>query len=64
MVDISLVMSPTNTQPSSLSPPSKLSNTMSAEEVAKAFVAHFYQAFDTGVDGLAGLYVSFVGDRG
>jgi hypothetical protein len=37
---------------------------MSAEEVAKAFVAHFYQAFDTGVDGLAGLYVSFVGDRG
>jgi hypothetical protein len=32
---------------------------MSAEEVAKAFVQHYYQAFDTNVDGLAGLYVSF-----
>jgi len=31
---------------------------MSAEEVAKAFVQHFYNAFDTNVDGLAGLYVS------
>jgi hypothetical protein len=31
---------------------------MSAEEVAKAFVQHFYQTFDTNVDGLAGLYVS------
>lgn len=29
---------------------------MSAEEVAKAFVQHFYQTFDNGVDGLAGLY--------
>jgi hypothetical protein len=32
---------------------------MSAEEVAKAFVQHFYTAFDSSVDGLAGLYVSF-----
>mmetsp|Transcript_5855 Transcript_5855/g.15881 ORF Transcript_5855/g.15881 Transcript_5855/m.15881 type:complete len:122 (-) Transcript_5855:786-1151(-) len=29
---------------------------MSAEEVAKAFVQHFYQAFDTNVDSLAGLF--------
>ena len=31
---------------------------MSAEEVAKAFVGHFYQAFDSNAQGLAGLYVS------
>jgi len=31
---------------------------MSAEEVAKAFVQHFYQTFDTNVDALGGLYVS------
>ncbi len=31
---------------------------MSAEEVANAFVNHFYQTFDGGVDALAGLYVS------
>jgi len=29
---------------------------MSAEEVAKAFVQHFYQSFDTNVDALGGLY--------
>mmetsp|Transcript_49221 Transcript_49221/g.73198 ORF Transcript_49221/g.73198 Transcript_49221/m.73198 type:complete len:122 (+) Transcript_49221:76-441(+) len=29
---------------------------MSAEDVAKAFVQHFYQTFDTNADGLAGLY--------
>mmetsp|Transcript_724 Transcript_724/g.1698 ORF Transcript_724/g.1698 Transcript_724/m.1698 type:complete len:122 (+) Transcript_724:179-544(+) len=29
---------------------------MSAEEVANAFVSHFYQTFDSSVDGLAGLY--------
>uniref|UniRef100_A0A7S4MNW5 Nuclear transport factor 2 n=1 Tax=Odontella aurita TaxID=265563 RepID=A0A7S4MNW5_9STRA len=29
---------------------------MSAEEVAKAFTAHFYQTFDAGAQGLAGLY--------
>ncbi len=33
---------------------------MSAEEVAKAFVAHFYQAFDGGADALAGLFVSLL----
>jgi hypothetical protein len=32
--------------------------TMSADEVAKAFVQHFYQAFDSNVDSLASLYVS------
>lgn len=32
---------------------------MSAEEVATAFVSHYYQAFDAGADSLAGLYVSF-----
>ena len=32
---------------------------MSAEEVAKAFVAHFYQTFDANAAALAGLYVSF-----
>jgi hypothetical protein len=30
---------------------------MSAEEVAKAFVQHYYQTFDANVDGLAGLFV-------
>lgn len=29
---------------------------MSAEEVAKAFVQHFYQTFDAGVDALSGLF--------
>lgn len=33
--------------------------TMSAEEVAKAFVQHFYQTFDTNVSALSGLYVSY-----
>jgi hypothetical protein len=33
---------------------------MSSDEVAKAFVQHFYQTFDSGVDALAGLYVSFI----
>ena len=28
------------------------------QEVAQAFVGHFYQTFDSNVDGLAGLYVS------
>ena len=37
---------------------------MSAEEVAKAFVQHFYQAFDTDVNSVAGLYVSLAGDFG
>jgi hypothetical protein len=31
---------------------------MSADDVAKAFVQHFYTAFDTNPEGLAGLYVS------
>lgn len=31
---------------------------MSGEEVAKAFVQHYYQTFDGNVDQLAGLYVS------
>jgi len=31
---------------------------MSAEEVANAFIAHYYQAFDANADQLAGLYVS------
>jgi len=31
---------------------------MSAEEVATAFVKHFYEAFDSNVDGLTSLYVS------
>ena len=31
---------------------------MSAEEVAKAFVQHYYQAFDSNADSLAGLFVS------
>eukprot|EP00536_Pseudo-nitzschia_multiseries_P000412 jgi/Psemu1/321590/estExt_fgenesh1_pg.C_50054 len=29
---------------------------MSAEEVAKSFVGHYYNMFDTNVDGLAGLF--------
>jgi len=29
---------------------------MSAEDIAKAFVQHFYQAFDSNVDSLAGLF--------
>ena len=33
---------------------------MSAEEVAQAFVQHFYQAFDSNVDSLAGLFVSLL----
>jgi len=33
---------------------------MSAEEVAKAFVQHFYQTFDAGVDALSGLFVSII----
>lgn len=28
------------------------------QEVAQAFVSHFYQAFDSNVESLAGLYVS------
>lgn len=32
---------------------------MSAEEVAKAFVQHYYQTFDNNVDGLAGLFVRY-----
>jgi len=31
---------------------------MSAEDIAKAFVNHFYQTLDSNVDALAGLYVS------
>jgi hypothetical protein len=31
---------------------------MSAEEVAKAFTQHFYQAFDTNIESLASLFVS------
>lgn len=31
---------------------------MSAEEVAKAFVQHFYQAFDADASALGGLFVS------
>jgi hypothetical protein len=31
---------------------------MSANEIANAFVQHFYQAFDGGADALTGLYVS------
>lgn len=31
---------------------------MSAEDVAKAFVGHFYPAFASNPDSLAGLYVS------
>jgi hypothetical protein len=31
---------------------------MSADEVAKAFVQHFYTTFDSNLDSLAGLYVS------
>ena len=31
---------------------------MSAEEIAKAFVQHYYQSFDSNADSLAGLFVS------
>ena len=31
---------------------------MSADEVGNAFVQHYYQAFDSDANGLAGLYVS------
>ena len=31
---------------------------MSEEEVAKAFVGHFYQTLDAGADALSGLFVS------
>jgi len=31
---------------------------MSADDIAKAFVQHFYQTFDQGIAGLEGLYVS------
>jgi hypothetical protein len=31
---------------------------MSAEEIAQAFVGHFYNSFDTNVDSLASLFVS------
>lgn len=31
---------------------------MSAEEVAKAFVAHYYQTFDSNREQLTSLYVS------
>ena len=30
----------------------------SPQDVAQAFVTHFYQTFDAGVDNLAGLFVS------
>jgi hypothetical protein len=33
---------------------------MSAEDVANAFVAHYYQLADTNVDGLGNLFVRFV----
>lgn len=33
---------------------------MSAEEIATAFVQHFYQTFDNGVDSLGGLFVSYI----
>ena len=33
---------------------------MSAEEVAKAFIQHFYQGFDANVESLASLFVSTV----
>jgi hypothetical protein len=36
---------------------------MSAEEVAKAFVQHYYQTFDANVDGLAGLFVRLFLER-
>ena len=31
---------------------------MSGEDAAKAFAQHFYNTFDTNVDGLAGMFVS------
>ena len=33
---------------------------MSAEEVAQAFVQHYFQTFDSNVDNLAGLFVSLL----
>ncbi len=36
----------------------KKQSTMSAEEVAKAFLQYFYSTFDSNVEGLASLYVS------
>lgn len=36
---------------------------MSAEEVANAFVQHFFTTFDNGVDNLAGLFVSLLCGR-
>jgi hypothetical protein len=33
---------------------------MSADEVAKAFVQHFYTSFDSTVENLKTLYVSYV----
>lgn len=41
-------------------PTQRPNNIMSAEEVAQAFVQHFYQAFDSNVDSLAGLFVSLL----
>jgi hypothetical protein len=32
---------------------------MSGDEVAKAFVQHYYQTWNSNPDALAGLYVSF-----
>ena len=40
-------------------PPNNNLAPRATEEVAKAFVSHFYQTFDSGVDNLAGLYVSW-----
>lgn len=34
------------------------------QEVANAFVQHFYQAFDSGAANLAGLYVSLAAELG
>ena len=36
---------------------------MTAEEVGNAFVQHYYQAFDSDANGLAGLYVSTSASR-
>ena len=33
---------------------------MSAEEVAKAFTAHYFSTFDSNASGLAGLFVSLI----
>ena len=40
-----------------------LTSTMSAEEVANAFVQHFFTTFENGVDNLAGLFVSLLCGR-